>query len=83
MAFVPSLRILAGRPDPADALHFTVAYEFLDHTYDAEWNLSGRVWRPGMLHGYLRDDDSVEWRREGDGGPWGRVVPDLASAPTP
>lgn len=42
------LRVFAGQPDPADAAHFTIAYD-----------VDGQ---PGVIHGRLKDDDTVELR---------------------
>jgi hypothetical protein len=40
------LRLFAGQPDPADAAHFTIAYD-----------IDGQ---PGVVDGRLKDDDTVE-----------------------
>jgi hypothetical protein len=48
-------RIFAGQPDPADASHFTIEYEWPDGIH-------------GILDGYLRDDDNFDIRiRPGPG----------------
>jgi hypothetical protein len=46
-AILPPNRFFAGHPDPADASHFTIEYEWPDGT-------------PGIIDGYLRSDDSVK-----------------------
>jgi hypothetical protein len=44
-------RIYAGQPDPNDASHFTMQFEFPDG-------------RGGTIHGRLSDDDSIEFQFE-------------------
>jgi hypothetical protein len=44
----PKLRLFGGQPDPADPSRFTIPYE-----------VGGK---PGIIHGRLKDDDTVELR---------------------
>jgi hypothetical protein len=51
-------RIYAGQPDAADETHFTMRYEFPEAR-----NGVLKV-RNGVIHGYLRDNDTVELKVE-------------------
>jgi hypothetical protein len=76
--FVPSLRIFAGQPDPSDASHFTIEYEVREvknHPLCSELAKNDVLWERGVLHGWLRDDDTVDFRVSG---PLAKHFPEMA-----
>jgi hypothetical protein len=62
------IRFYAGHPDPADASHFTMRYDYLTNVFDDDGREIGEVWKSNVLHGWLRDDDTVELKQEHGGG---------------
>jgi hypothetical protein len=64
----PNIRLYAGHPDPADTSHFTMRYDYLTNICDEDGRDLGEVWKSNVLHGWLRDDDSVELKQEHAGG---------------
>jgi hypothetical protein len=56
----PLIRFYAGQADPEDASHYSIRYEYFDNVFDENGVELGQSWKTNTLHGWLRDDDSVE-----------------------
>lgn len=61
--YAPTLRLFAGQVDPNDSSHFTIAYEYCQLESDETTGQPVRNWRTGVMHGWLRDNDTLAIQR--------------------